>query len=96
MTETAIHSPVRRIETHAPTALVQHTEHSRLLPWLIFLAALAGCAIALSIFQEVESIRTERETRMLEYYIMELDGKLMKSGVLNPSDSWSARQERRK
>ncbi len=38
----------------------------------------------------------ERETRMLEYYVIQTDGKLVKRGVLKQSDTWSARQESRK
>lgn len=34
----------------------------------------------------------ERETRMLEYYVMELDGKLMAGGIIKPPESWSAKK----
>lgn len=38
----------------------------------------------------------ERETRLLEYYVMELDGKLMRQGIIDPADSWSAKKRVRK
>jgi hypothetical protein len=38
----------------------------------------------------------ERESRLLEYYIMELDGKLMASGVIKYPESWSAHKGERK
>jgi hypothetical protein len=36
----------------------------------------------------------ETELRMLEYYAMELDGKLMAAGVIQPPESWSGRKQR--
>jgi hypothetical protein len=38
----------------------------------------------------------ERETRMLEYYVMELDGKAMQHGIIRTEESWSATKEKRK
>lgn len=35
----------------------------------------------------------ERETRLLEYYVMELDGKMMASGLLKSPDSWSGKHK---
>jgi hypothetical protein len=35
----------------------------------------------------------EREARLLEYYVMEIDGKMMASGLLKPPDSWSGRKQ---
>ena len=36
---------------------------------------------------------SEREARLLEYYVMELDGKMMASGLLKPPDSWSGKHK---
>jgi len=55
-----------------------------------------GVAVAIAVWCIVQLQESERETRMLEYYVMELDGKLMKSGFLDSSESWSAKQEKRK
>jgi hypothetical protein len=35
----------------------------------------------------------EREVRLLEYYVMELDGKMMASGILKVPDSWSGKHK---
>lgn len=35
------------------------------------------------------------ETRMLEYYVMELDGKLMSAGLIDYNASWAARKKQR-
>lgn len=37
-------------------------------------------------YQE-QANKTERETRMLEYYLLELDGKVIKAGIKRPEDS---------
>ena len=38
--------------------------------------------------------KRERETRMLEYYVMEVDGKLAHAGIVRPSQIWSARKRK--
>ena len=38
----------------------------------------------------------EMEKRMVEYYILELDGKLMAAGIIKPPESWSARKQKEK
>ncbi len=35
----------------------------------------------------------ERESRLLEYYVMELDGKLMSAGFIKFNESWSYRNQ---
>jgi len=73
---------------------------------VILLAAFSGLALGISVFAYLsalhdneqarqQAIQAERENRMLEYYIMELDGKLMKSGILDPRESWSAKKAER-
>lgn len=37
---------------------------------------------------------SERESRLLEYYVMELDGKLMAADVIKPPESWSGRKHK--
>jgi len=34
----------------------------------------------------------EQEVRMLEYYVMEVDGKLMQRNIIRPNESWSGRK----
>lgn len=36
-----------------------------------------------------QSARTEKEARMLEYYVNEVDGKLIHAGFIEPRDRWS-------
>lgn len=37
--------------------------------------------------------KAETETRMLEYYVMELDGKLMAAGLIDYNESWAAQKK---
>lgn len=52
-------------------------------------AALAIIGLAVAAFFAYNS---QRETRMLEYYVMELDGKVMQAGIIKPDESWSGRK----
>ena len=66
----------------------------RTLSIIAFGAAMASMVFSLFVFAQWKV--SERETRMLEYYIMELDGKLMATGVIKSPESWSARKEKDK
>lgn len=57
---------------------------------------LAAFAFAAALFFYSQAVEAERETRLLEYYVMELDGKLMKQRIIEPEESWSARKPKEK
>lgn len=80
-------------EVREQSASVVQIESSKLVPLVIVLAILCGMSIGLTLFSFSEARNAEREARMLEYYVMELDGKLMKSGFLDPKDSYSSKQK---
>lgn len=61
----------------------------------ILLAVFGGLGLGTGLYALVDGWRTEREARMLEYYVMELDGKLMKLGIIQPEESWSAQKRKR-
>lgn len=63
-----------------------------MVPMFVVLALITGVAVALAVRANEAAEKAERETRMLEYYVMELDGKLMASGVIEPNRSWSAQK----
>ena len=48
-------------------------------------AALCGIAGALSIWAAYTAVRAEREARMLQYYLLELDARVIEAGV-KPAD----------
>jgi hypothetical protein len=49
--------------------------------------ALAVAALVSSLWSSHESSISEREARMLQYYVLEMDAKLIKAGVKKPEDS---------
>lgn len=76
-------------------ASVVQIESSKLVPLILILSILCGLSIAFSVFTLWHAQLAERETRLMEYYVMELDGKLMSSGVIEPNRSWSAQKQAR-
>lgn len=56
---------------------------------IISAIAIVGCIVF-----GIMAYNATRETRMLEYYVMELDGKVMQSGIIKPEESWSARKRK--
>jgi len=82
-----------RTDNHS--ASVVQIESGKLVPLIIVLAIFCGLSIAVSVFTLWHAQIAERENRLLEYYVMELDGKLMSKGVIEPSRSWSAQKQER-
>jgi hypothetical protein len=76
------------------SASVVQIESSKLVPLVIVLAILSGVAIGLTSFAFTAAGNAEREARMLQYYVMELDGKLMAAGVIESKESFSAKQRK--
>lgn len=76
-------------------ASVIQIESSKLAPLIILLSIISGVSIAFAVFNMQQSHQSERETRMLEYYVMELDGKLMNKGLITPDESWSVEKQKR-
>lgn len=65
-----------------------------IMPTLVMLALLCGSSIGLTAFAFSAARNADREARMLEYYILELDGKLMSSGVIESKESYSAKKRK--
>lgn len=61
----------------------------------ILLAVFAGFGLGMAVYSIYVASLAEREARMLEYYVMELDGKLMKEGIIEADQSWAARKRKR-
>lgn len=78
----------------APVASVHNIEHSRLLPWIMSCCILAGFSCALGVFAIVESQRADREARMLQYYVLEMDAKLIAAGVKKPEEAVAHKPEK--
>ena len=74
-------------EVGAHGASVVQIESTKLLPILVLLALLCGLSIGLSVFAYSASRNADREARMLEYYLLELDAKFIHAGLKDPSES---------
>jgi hypothetical protein len=70
------------------SASVIMIDTGKLVPVFIALAILCG----LTAYSFWEAHQSSVETRMLEYYVMEVDGKLMQAGIIRPAETWSARK----
>ena len=53
----------------------------------ILLAAFSGLALGAGLFSMYTASRAEREARMLEYYVLEMDAKLIASGMKKPDEA---------
>jgi len=69
------------------TAIINDKTKTLLISILVALNVIATGAMF------VAYLHSEREARLLEYYVLELDGKMMASGLLNPPDSWSGKHK---
>jgi hypothetical protein len=58
-----------------------------LLPVLVVLAILSGASIGLTTFAFSQAEKADREARMLEYYLLELDAKFINAGLKDPAES---------
>lgn len=77
-------------------ASVVQVESSRLLPILVILSLLCGLSIGLAIFAFSASRNADREARMLEYYLLELDAKFIHAGLKDPAESIAKKLEEQK
>lgn len=77
--------------TDRGSASVVQVETSRLMPMLVVLAILCGMAMATSVIvyssMSTKLQANEVETRMLEYYLLELDSKFIHAGLKDPADA---------
>jgi hypothetical protein len=59
----------------------------------LIVATLIALNLLATVWMFIQWKVAERESRLLEYYVMELDGKMMASGLLKPPDSWSGQHK---
>jgi hypothetical protein len=82
---------------HAPVARGGDASITGVPPQLFWANTLiAGLAIAIALWAIFQASISERETRMLEYYVLEMDAKLIAAGIKKPEESVAKQQERRK
>lgn len=83
-------------EVGTQAASVVQIESNKLLPWVVILTLLCGVSIGVAMFAFTSSRESERETRMLEYYLLELDAKFIQAGLKEPAESIASKLEESK
>lgn len=68
-------------------ASVVQVESAKIIPLLVLLATLSGISIGLTVFAFSAARDADREARMLEYYLLELDAKFIKAGLKDETES---------
>lgn len=56
----------------------------------------SGVSFALALDARLDAQRAERETRMLEYYVLEVDAKLIAAGVKTDAESIAGKLKRQR
>ncbi len=94
------HPDMKEVRAHSPSASIIQMESSKLIPMILCLALFSGGAVVTSVLCWVvmsERVqRAEVETRMLEYYLLELDAKAIAAGIKRPEEAISNRMKERK
>lgn len=86
-------------EAKAPVSLTLTIDKSvsKVTAWVIAVivgnSVLMGAGIVLAIWMTVSYRETEREVRMQQYYLLEMDAKLIAAGVKKPEEAVSKKLE---
>lgn len=84
------HGPDESVQANAaPVQITKIIFNERAITILIaaLLAVLAGAAYVRSEAANTRANDAEREARMLQYYVLEMDAKLIAAGVKKPEES---------
>jgi hypothetical protein len=73
----------------SPSASVVQIESAKLLPFVLLLTLMSGGAVTLAAMTMLAAAKSETETRMLEYYVLEMDAKLIAAGIKKPEEAVS-------
>lgn len=68
-------------------AAVVNIESAKIVPILVLLTLICGLSIGLTVFAFSAARDADREARMLEYYLLELDAKFINAGLKDPAES---------
>lgn len=85
-------SPIVREQS----ASVVQIESSKVMPMLILMAMVTGISIGLAVYAINKANTSEREARMLQYYLLELDAKVIKAGIKGHDEAISKQLEESK
>jgi hypothetical protein len=85
--ETVASASPHAIHSRAQGASLIQVESSKLVPLIVVLSILCGMAIFGAVSAFYQATLAEREARMLEYYVLEMDAKLIAAGVKKPEEA---------
>lgn len=78
---------IRAQNKHRSAQVVQ-VESSRHISAVAICSAICGLAGAVALWAGYTAIKAEREARLLQYYVNEVDGKLIHAGFIEARDRW--------
>jgi len=92
------HLPDEFSRDHGNTARATNSNefHGIGMTTAVVLGILSGLAFGSAAFSMWQLTQTERETRMLEYYLLELDAKVIAAGIKKPEDAISKKLDQSK
>lgn len=76
-------------EPSAPVAVSSSKSDGGKSTLLVLCGMACGLTLAMGLVLALVAYKSERETRMLEYYVNEVDGKLIHAGLIEPRERWS-------
>jgi hypothetical protein len=79
----------RRVRKDSPSAVAKAIINENTKQW--FIGVLMALSIAANVLLYFQFANAERETRMLEYYVLEMDAKLIAAGFKTDAESVAKR-----
>jgi hypothetical protein len=83
----------RRTRRYSPSSVSKVIFNETTKQW--FIGVLMALSIAVNVFLYFQFANAERETRMLEYYVLEMDAKLIAAGFKTDAESVAKRLKER-
>jgi hypothetical protein len=75
----------RRTRRYSPSSVSKVIFNETTKQW--FIGVLMALSIAINVLLYFQFAQAERETRMLEYYLLELDAKAIAAGIKRPEEA---------
>jgi hypothetical protein len=66
-------------------------DNGKYMSVVVILAVLCGAAAIFAWRASEKADRSEERADLLQYYVMELDGKVMQAGIIKPEESFAAK-----
>jgi len=85
--------PTLRTRTEGRSASIVQIESSKLLPALLIIGVLSAFGSAMAILAWSKAGSAETEARMLEYYVLEMDAKLLAAGFKTSKESIAEKRQ---